>query len=87
MRSAKRIVMTPEQWQQAGEVLADAIELKPEDRSAFLDHVCSSAPSFVRNRHVNSLKHLIKRHAPLLLSSLDSIYYRLNIFIFNIVND
>jgi hypothetical protein len=29
--------MTPEQWQQAREVLADALELKPEDRSAFLE--------------------------------------------------
>jgi hypothetical protein len=34
--------MKPEQWQQAREVLADALELKPEDRSAFLDRACSS---------------------------------------------
>src|SRR5215469_6001707 len=34
--------MTPEQWQRAREVLADALELKPEDRTAFLDHACSS---------------------------------------------
>lgn len=34
--------MKPEQWQQAREVLADALELKPEDRSTFLDRACSS---------------------------------------------
>jgi eukaryotic-like serine/threonine-protein kinase len=34
--------MKPEQWQQAREVLADALELKPEDRPAFLDRACSS---------------------------------------------
>jgi hypothetical protein len=34
--------MNPEQWQQAREVLADVLELKPEDRSAFLDRACSS---------------------------------------------
>ena len=34
--------MTPEQWQQVREVLADAVELKPEDRPAFLDRACSS---------------------------------------------
>ncbi len=34
--------MKPEQWQQVREVLADALELKPEDRPAFLDRACSS---------------------------------------------
>jgi hypothetical protein len=34
--------MTPEQWQQVREVLAEALELNPEDRPAFLDRVCSS---------------------------------------------
>jgi serine/threonine protein kinase/Tol biopolymer transport system component len=34
--------MTPEQWQRAREVLADALELKLEDRPAFLDNACSS---------------------------------------------
>ncbi len=34
--------MTPEQWQQAREILADALELKPEDRPAFLSRACSS---------------------------------------------
>ncbi len=40
--------MKPEQWQQAREVLADALGLKPEDRSAFLDRVCSSDTSLRR---------------------------------------
>jgi serine/threonine protein kinase len=35
-------IMKPEQWQQAREVLADALDLKPEDRPAFLDRACSS---------------------------------------------
>lgn len=34
--------MKPEQWQRTREVLADALELKPEDRPAFLDRACSS---------------------------------------------
>jgi hypothetical protein len=34
--------MSPEQWQQARDVLADAVQLKPEDRPAFLDRACSS---------------------------------------------
>jgi hypothetical protein len=34
--------MTPEQWQQVREVLAEALERKTEDRRAFLDHACSS---------------------------------------------
>ena len=37
--------MTPEQWQNVREVLADALELKPEDRPQFLDRVCSSDSS------------------------------------------
>jgi serine/threonine protein kinase len=40
--------MKPEQWQQAREVLADALELQPEDRSAFLDRACSSDQSLRR---------------------------------------
>lgn len=50
--------MTPEQWRQAREVLADALELKPEDRSAFLDRACSS-------------DHLLRREVELLLSGSD----------------
>jgi serine/threonine protein kinase len=34
--------MTPERWQQVREVLAQALELKPEDRPAFMDRACSS---------------------------------------------
>ena len=34
--------MKPEQWQQAREILADALELKPEERPEFLDRVCAS---------------------------------------------
>ncbi len=34
--------MKPEQWHHAREVLADALELNPEDRPAFLDRACSS---------------------------------------------
>jgi eukaryotic-like serine/threonine-protein kinase len=41
-RSTGPIDMKPEQWQQAREVLADAVELKPEDRPALLDRACSS---------------------------------------------
>jgi serine/threonine protein kinase/Tol biopolymer transport system component len=40
--------MKPKQWQQAREVLADAMELKPEERAAFLDRVCSSDISLRR---------------------------------------
>src|SRR5215467_711857 len=35
-------VMKPEQWQRVREVLADALELEPEERSVFLDRACSS---------------------------------------------
>ena len=34
--------MTPEQWQRAREVLADALELKPSERPIFLDGACFS---------------------------------------------
>jgi|SRR5215467_2736274 len=34
--------MTPEQWHQIREVLAEALELKVEDRPGFLDRACSS---------------------------------------------
>jgi eukaryotic-like serine/threonine-protein kinase len=34
--------MKPEQWHRTRKVLADALELKPEDRPAFLDRACSS---------------------------------------------
>ncbi len=34
--------MTPEQWQRVREVLADVLELKPEERTGFLDRACSS---------------------------------------------
>jgi serine/threonine protein kinase len=37
--------MKPKQWQQARDVLADALELKPEERPAFLERVCSSNAS------------------------------------------
>ena len=40
--------MTPEQWQQVREVLAEALELKPEGRPAFLDRACSSDPALLR---------------------------------------
>lgn len=34
--------MTPERWQQVKQLLDQALELKPEDRCAFLDRACSS---------------------------------------------
>jgi eukaryotic-like serine/threonine-protein kinase len=37
--------MKLEQWKQVREVLADALELRPEDRPAFLDRVCPSDSS------------------------------------------
>ena len=40
--------MKPEQWQQVREVLADALELKPEERPAFIDRVCASDSSLRR---------------------------------------
>src|ERR1051326_5396399 len=33
--------MTPEEWQEVRDVLAEALELKPEERPAFLDGSCS----------------------------------------------
>jgi hypothetical protein len=36
MKSTNPTAMKPEQWQQAREVLADALELSLEDRPAFL---------------------------------------------------
>jgi serine/threonine protein kinase len=50
--------MTSEQWQQVREVLDEALELKQEDRAAFLDRVCSSDNS-------------LRREVELLLSSSD----------------
>src|SRR5215469_4134283 len=41
-KSAGLSAMTPEQWRRTREVLADALELKPEERPAFLDGACSS---------------------------------------------
>src|SRR5215471_12657728 len=40
-------VMKAEQWQRVREVLADALELKPEERPAFLDRVCASDSSLL----------------------------------------
>jgi len=37
--------MTPEQWQRVRDVLAEALERKPEDRPTFLDGACSVDPS------------------------------------------
>jgi predicted Ser/Thr protein kinase len=37
--------MTPEQWQRVRDVLAEALERKPEDRPAFLDGACPADPS------------------------------------------
>ena len=37
--------MTPERWQQIRDVLEEALELAPEQRSAFLEKNCSSDPS------------------------------------------
>src|SRR5215468_10992873 len=47
-KSGGPTVMKPEQWQQVREVLADALELKPEERPAFLDRVCASDSSLRR---------------------------------------
>jgi len=37
--------MTPERWDQIREVLEKALELSPEQRSAYLDGACSSDPA------------------------------------------
>jgi non-specific serine/threonine protein kinase/serine/threonine-protein kinase len=37
--------MTPERWEQIRDVLEKALELAPDERSAFLDEACSSDPS------------------------------------------
>src|SRR5580704_2109596 len=37
--------MTPERWEQIRDVLERALELAPDERSAFLDEACPSAPS------------------------------------------
>src|SRR5262249_34633934 len=50
--------MKREQWRQAREVLADALELKPADRPAFLDRACS-------------LDHLLRREIERLLAASD----------------
>jgi eukaryotic-like serine/threonine-protein kinase len=40
--------MKPEQWRRVREVLADALQLKPEERPAFLDRICASDSSLRR---------------------------------------
>src|SRR5215472_17232624 len=45
--------MTPERWQQVREVLHGALELTPEQRSAFLEQACSTDHSL--RREVESL--------------------------------
>jgi hypothetical protein len=37
--------MTPERWQMVRGILQSAMELRPADRSAFLDRECASDPS------------------------------------------
>ena len=54
--------MTPEEWQQVREVLADALELKPEDRPAFLDRACSA-------------DHSLRREVERLLSTSDEVRF------------
>jgi eukaryotic-like serine/threonine-protein kinase len=46
MRSYRR--MTPERWQQIRDVLEKALDLAPNERSAFLEQACSSDPSLRR---------------------------------------
>lgn len=50
--------MTPELWQQVRNVLAEALELSPQERPAFLDRACSS-------------DHVLRGEVDLLLSSDD----------------
>jgi serine/threonine protein kinase/protein involved in temperature-dependent protein secretion len=40
--------MTPEQWEQIGEVYHEALELVPAERGAFLDRVCAGDEEFRR---------------------------------------
>ncbi len=40
--------MTPERWQQIRDVLEKALDLAPNERSAFLEQACSSDPSLRR---------------------------------------
>src|SRR5437868_3293485 len=58
LRSTGPNAMKLEQWQQVREMLADALDLRPEDRPAFLDRVCPSN---------NSMREEVER----LLSSSD----------------
>lgn len=51
--------MTPELWQQVRNVVAEALELSPQERSEFLDRACSS-------------DHVLRREVDLLLSSDDA---------------
>ena len=51
--------MTPELWQQVRDVVAEALELSPQDRPAFLDRACSS-------------DHAVRREVDLLLSSTEA---------------
>lgn len=51
--------MTPELWQQVRNVVAEALELSPQQRPAFLDRACSS-------------DHVLRREVDLLLSSDDA---------------
>jgi len=45
--------MTPERWRQIREVLHQAVELAPEERSAYLDRACAADHSL--RREVESL--------------------------------
>jgi eukaryotic-like serine/threonine-protein kinase len=51
--------MTPELWQQVRDVVAEALELSPQERHAFLDRACSS-------------DHALRREVDLLLSSTEA---------------
>ena len=44
--------MTPERWEQIRDVLEKALELAPDERSAYLDGACSSDPSLRREVEV-----------------------------------
>src|SRR5258708_7273286 len=49
MRSAGRLKMTPERWQQGREVLHQALELAPDRRPSFLEQACSTDHSLRRD--------------------------------------